>query len=166
MSDQYVQIYPNSTGLKIDTTELTVGSNTVERQRLQVAGVAAAQLADVLTANPTPGTNYGLVVIPMNVAASSGIAPSQATVTSTASAVFSSTSTVQSVIVQNQSTVPVTVGLTSAVTAGTAGLVLAACQTASDGTGGSITFTNFNGSIYAVIVTGSATVGVQALSAT
>jgi hypothetical protein len=40
MPDQYVQVQQNSNGLKIDTSELTVGqgelANTVERQRVVI----------------------------------------------------------------------------------------------------------------------------------
>jgi hypothetical protein len=37
VTDNYVQVSPNSTGLRIDTSELTVGSNVVERQRIVLA---------------------------------------------------------------------------------------------------------------------------------
>lgn len=37
MTDNYVQIPPNSSGLKIDTSEVTVSGNTVERQRIVIA---------------------------------------------------------------------------------------------------------------------------------
>lgn len=59
MSDQILQVPPNSTGLKMDVTELTVGSNTVERERVNIAGSAALALAEVTNAAPT--TEYGLV---------------------------------------------------------------------------------------------------------
>ncbi len=36
MSDQYVQVGLDGAGKKIDTEELTVGANTVERQRIVV----------------------------------------------------------------------------------------------------------------------------------
>lgn len=64
MADQYTQIAPNSSGVKVDLTELTVGANTVERQRLVVAGGAAAELADVKNADPS-ASHYGLVVRPL-----------------------------------------------------------------------------------------------------
>lgn len=60
MADAYVQVAPNSTGSKVDTTQLTVGANTVDRQRFVVSGGIAAELADVKNAAPT--TEYGLVV--------------------------------------------------------------------------------------------------------
>lgn len=48
MPDQYVQVQPNSTGLKVDTSELTVGANTVERQRMVIGDpTGAANLAKV-----------------------------------------------------------------------------------------------------------------------
>ena len=43
MSDQYIQVQPNSTGLKVDTSELVVNSNTVERQRIVLADPAQAE---------------------------------------------------------------------------------------------------------------------------
>lgn len=59
MADQYVQVAPDSTGKKIDNSELVVGANTVERQRIVVSGAAATELADVKNAAPT--TEFGLV---------------------------------------------------------------------------------------------------------
>lgn len=62
MADSYVQLQPDSTGKKVDTAEVTVGSNTVERQRVILSdGVTAA--AQALVANTQPaGGNYGLAV--------------------------------------------------------------------------------------------------------
>jgi len=48
------------TDKKLDTTSLTVGGNTVQRERVQVAGAAAAELADVRNAAPA-ATDYGMV---------------------------------------------------------------------------------------------------------
>lgn len=41
MGDQFVQVQPDGAGKKVDTFELTVGSNVVERQRIMVADPAA-----------------------------------------------------------------------------------------------------------------------------
>lgn len=60
MSDAYTQVPPDSTGDKIDMESLTVGGETVHRQRVQLAGATAAQIAAVLNANPS--TEYGVVV--------------------------------------------------------------------------------------------------------
>lgn len=61
MTDSYIAIdEPSTTDKKADTEELTVGSNTVQRERIQVAGAAAAAIAAVVNATPT--TEYGLVV--------------------------------------------------------------------------------------------------------
>ena len=58
MADQYVQVTPDSTGKKIDTSEIVVGSNTVERQRIVLADNAtAASFASV--------TNSALQVQPI-----------------------------------------------------------------------------------------------------
>ena len=47
MSDAYIQLPADSTGKKVDTEELTVGANTVERERVQIAGASALQIAPV-----------------------------------------------------------------------------------------------------------------------
>lgn len=48
MADNFVQVPPNSTGLKIDTSELTVSANTVERQNICIAdSTTAANIAKV-----------------------------------------------------------------------------------------------------------------------
>lgn len=64
MADGIIQVPPDSTGKKIDTEELSVGGNTVERQRLQITGNAAAAVARVLNTVPAL-TDYGLVVRPV-----------------------------------------------------------------------------------------------------
>ena len=62
MADQFIQVPPNSTGLKVDASELTVNANTVERQRIVIAADGtAAGLAGVKNAAPT-SSDYGLVV--------------------------------------------------------------------------------------------------------
>lgn len=64
MSDGYVQVATDGTGKKVDTGEITVGANTVERQRIVNADdTVAAALARVLNAAPA-STDYGLVVRP------------------------------------------------------------------------------------------------------
>lgn len=52
MADQYVQLQPDSTGKKVDTTELTVGANTVERQRIHIAGTVDVALVEPVNAVP------------------------------------------------------------------------------------------------------------------
>ena len=62
MADGLVQVPPDSTGKKIDTSEITVGANTVERQRMVVADPATATaLAVVQSANPG-NSDFGLTV--------------------------------------------------------------------------------------------------------
>lgn len=51
MSDSNVQVFPDSTGKKIDTEELAVGPDTVQRQRFQVTGAGATDIASVSSAN-------------------------------------------------------------------------------------------------------------------
>jgi hypothetical protein len=48
MADGFIQVYPDSTGKQIDTSQLTVGANTVQRQRMVIAADGtAASLAGV-----------------------------------------------------------------------------------------------------------------------
>jgi hypothetical protein len=61
MADGYVKVQPDSTGKIIDTTELTVGAQTVERQRINIAGLSAAALLDLLNTAPA-GTEYAVPV--------------------------------------------------------------------------------------------------------
>ncbi len=78
MADGLVQVPADSIGKKVDMSELVVGANTVERQRMILADDAvAAALSKVLNATPA-GTEYGLVTrnIP------SGTQPVSGTVTS------------------------------------------------------------------------------------
>ncbi len=64
MADDVVQLDPDGTGKKVDNESLTVGANTVYRQRTQIAGVAAAEIARVQATAPA-GTEQGLVVRPI-----------------------------------------------------------------------------------------------------
>ncbi len=65
MADAVIQVAPDSTGKMVDNTSLTVGANTVYRQRVQLAGQAATELADVRNTQPAT-TDYGLVVRNVN----------------------------------------------------------------------------------------------------
>src|SRR3989304_1161252 len=60
MTNQFIQLPADSTGKKVDTEELTVGANTVQRERMQIAGSTEVQVASIL--NASPSTEYGLVV--------------------------------------------------------------------------------------------------------
>jgi hypothetical protein len=64
MADGIVQVAPDSTGKKVDTSELTVSAQTVERQRVVLADTAAAAgVAAVQNVQPASG-DYGLTVRP------------------------------------------------------------------------------------------------------
>jgi hypothetical protein len=61
MADQVVLV-PGTGTVKVDTSELTVGANTVERQRIVLADSStAAALAAVANSQPA-GSEYGLIV--------------------------------------------------------------------------------------------------------
>lgn len=65
MADSYIQLPPNSTGLLLDTSQLTVGANTVQRERDVIADPTdAAGLAKVENADPAI-SDYGVVVRPV-----------------------------------------------------------------------------------------------------
>lgn len=60
MTDSFIGIdEPTTIDKKADTEQLVVGANTVERERIQVSGAAAAAIASVV--NSAPSTEYGLV---------------------------------------------------------------------------------------------------------
>src|SRR5438105_1980789 len=63
MSDAILSLPDDSAnaGKKVDVEQLTVGANTVVRERTQVAGAAAAAIANVTNAQLT-GTEYALPV--------------------------------------------------------------------------------------------------------
>lgn len=62
MADAYIVVTEDSTsGKLVDNTSLTVGADTVYRQRVTIAGSSAALLAEVLASNPA-SSEYGLVV--------------------------------------------------------------------------------------------------------
>ena len=65
MADGIIQLPVDGTGKKRDASELTVGGNTVERERLVIADPTnAAGLTIVSGANPV-GTQYGFVSRPI-----------------------------------------------------------------------------------------------------
>lgn len=62
MSDSYIQVAPDSSGKKVDASELVVNAETVQRQRFVIADDADAfALAAVLNAEPDSDA-YGVVV--------------------------------------------------------------------------------------------------------
>lgn len=52
MASSFIQVPPDSTGKKLDTNELVVGANTVNRQRVQIGGVADTDLVPVTNTIP------------------------------------------------------------------------------------------------------------------
>jgi hypothetical protein len=60
MANSYIELPVQSGGQKIDSDQLTVASETVERQRSQIAGDAAAAIANVIATVPTT-SDYGLM---------------------------------------------------------------------------------------------------------
>jgi hypothetical protein len=65
MADSFTQVAPDSTGDKVDGEELTVGANTVIRQRVQVVGAAVAEIAAVSNSKQPAQTLYAPVVRPL-----------------------------------------------------------------------------------------------------
>ena len=61
-NDGFVQVAPDSTGKKLDTSEVTTSQGVVERERVVIADDANAQaVAPVQATRPSEGT-YGLPV--------------------------------------------------------------------------------------------------------
>jgi hypothetical protein len=64
MADEYVQLPADGAGKKLDTESLAVGANTVHRERDQIAGKGATEIAEVKATDPA-STLHGLVVRPI-----------------------------------------------------------------------------------------------------
>lgn len=60
MADDVVQLPLDGTGKKADTESLTVGPNTVHRERVQLAGDVAAAITAILNGEPA-ATAWGVV---------------------------------------------------------------------------------------------------------
>jgi len=110
VADQFIQVPPQSTGLKIDCTELTVGANTVERERQNIGDPTdAVGLAKVLNAAPT--TEYGLVTrnIPSGTQTISGsVTATQGTGTNLHAVIDAGSAVIGHVIADSGSTTAVT----------------------------------------------------------
>src|SRR5262245_40002721 len=66
MADSTIGLPPDGSGKKLDADVLTVGSQTVYRERDRIAGGAADELLDVVSREPIP-VDHGAVVRPINV---------------------------------------------------------------------------------------------------
>jgi hypothetical protein len=66
VADQVVQVAVDGAGKKIDTSELTVGANTVERQRVNISDPTTAAAHTAVMNTAAAGTEYGAVVRPAN----------------------------------------------------------------------------------------------------
>lgn len=62
MADSYLPYQnPTVTDKKLDSESISVGANTVERERVQISGASALEVAEVKAANPS-SSGYGAVV--------------------------------------------------------------------------------------------------------
>lgn len=61
MADQVIQLPVDGVGKKLDTEELTVSAQTVQRERNQLAGAADVEICRVVNSDPGV-TDHGLVV--------------------------------------------------------------------------------------------------------
>lgn len=61
MADGFIRVPDDDTGKRLDTEELVVATLNVHRERMQVAGAIAAEIARVLNTDPA-AADYGLVV--------------------------------------------------------------------------------------------------------
>lgn len=60
MSDQSIGLPADGAGKKLDTEQLLVAAVTVQRERMQITGAAAAEIARILNTDPA-ATDYALV---------------------------------------------------------------------------------------------------------
>lgn len=61
MADSFIQVPVDDAGKKVDTEQLTVGANTVHRERVQVVGAADTEIARVVDTDPA-AADFALVV--------------------------------------------------------------------------------------------------------
>jgi hypothetical protein len=62
MSDSYIPYQdPTTVNRKLDSESITVGANTVERERVQIAGAGDVAIAQVVAENPNSGS-WGVIV--------------------------------------------------------------------------------------------------------
>lgn len=82
MADSTIPLNSGTGGKTLDTENVTVGGNSVERARNQIAGAGAAEIARVMNAQPA-GTEYGLAVREVpgdNVTGSTALGAANATI--------------------------------------------------------------------------------------
>lgn len=86
-TSNYVQVAPNSSGLKVDTSELTSGANTVERQNVciadpstaaNVATVTAAGALTVVTTTPIATSTSALTNVTATITSTTILAANSA----------------------------------------------------------------------------------------
>lgn len=117
MSDSRVRINPDSQttdGKQIDTEQVTVASEVVHRQRVQITGVAAAEKMGVANAHPADG-DYGAVVRPIPRSSTAGT-PSGVTVSTSAVSIKSSNTARRAIVITNNGVGNLYLGHTSGVT--------------------------------------------------
>ena len=61
MSDGFLRVPLDDVGKRIDTEELTVSAQTVQRERMQIAGALDVEIARILNTDPA-AADHGLVV--------------------------------------------------------------------------------------------------------
>jgi hypothetical protein len=74
MADGVVGLAADGTGKKVDTSELTVGTNTVERQRINISDPTSAAAIVAVTNTTLTGAEYGAVTRPI-ISGSDGTTP-------------------------------------------------------------------------------------------
>lgn len=62
MANSYIQLPEDGPGKKLDAGPVTVAGQGVHRERNQVAGAGADDIATVTDTDPTPGTDHALAV--------------------------------------------------------------------------------------------------------
>jgi hypothetical protein len=136
---------------RLDTTSLTVSAITVERERINIAGAAATELADVKGATPA-STLFGVVVRPLPMASTTAGAAAQTAVGTTSGSILASNANRVRCRVENTGTTVIYLGFGQTPTATAYHMALAPCSNAAnDGTGGTSEWDdNWKGAINAI----------------
>jgi hypothetical protein len=136
---------------KLDTTSLTVGANTVERERVNVSGAAATELADVKGATPA-STLFGLVVRPLPMASTTAGACAQTSIGTTSSSALASNASRVRFRTENTGLTVIYLGFGQTPTVTAYHMALAPCSnSANDGTGGTTEWDdNWKGAVNAI----------------
>jgi len=156
MADKAFPITEQTAGTldNVDASTLTVGANTVMRQRINISDpTTAAAHAAVENANPG-ATDYGLVTRPIKQRGTKTTSNTAISVTTAATSIIAANTARKGLIITNNGTVPVYLGIAGVTTAN--GIPLPA--------GASLTDDVTTDAWYGIVASGTADVRVVEIS--